>query len=210
MADTIVHVQDRTLPILEAAKRAFAEKGFDGASMQDLARAAGMSAGNFYRYFASKNAIVEAMIANDMAQVQADFQRIIQSDRPLENLMAAMTERIDDLRCACDGPLWAEIHAAAARRPQISQIVMSMEATVLDNLLTVFARVSGLDEAAARARFSGHAAFLMFLFKGALQQTLAQACQEPRKMRSDLRELILSTMKQTLDDVARAAAHSTD
>lgn len=210
MSDTLVHVQDRTLPILEAAKRAFAEKGFDGASMQDLARAAGMSAGNFYRYFPSKNAIVEAMIANDMAGVEADFQRIIQSDRPLENLMSALIDRIDDLRCTSDGPLWAEIHAAAARRPQISQIVMSMESAVLGNLLTVFARVSGLDEAEARARFCGHAAFLMFLFKGALQQSLAQGCEAPRKMRSELRELILSTMKQTLDDVARVAAHSTD
>ncbi len=34
--------------ILAQARAAFVEKGFDGASMQDLARAAGMSAGNFY------------------------------------------------------------------------------------------------------------------------------------------------------------------
>ena len=51
MPDTTHFHEDRSTGILEAARRAFAEKGFDGASMQDIARAAGMSAGNFYRYF---------------------------------------------------------------------------------------------------------------------------------------------------------------
>ena len=50
----------RSVEILEGVRRAFSEKGFDGASMQDLARACGMSVGNFYRYFPSKAAIVAA------------------------------------------------------------------------------------------------------------------------------------------------------
>ena len=53
--------------ILERIKAVFAEKGFDGASMQDLARSAGMSAGNFYRYFPSKDAIIAAMVERDLA-----------------------------------------------------------------------------------------------------------------------------------------------
>ena len=51
----------RSADLLSRVKGVFAAKGFDGASMQDLARAAGISAGNFYRYFPSKNAIIEAM-----------------------------------------------------------------------------------------------------------------------------------------------------
>lgn len=210
MPDTLAIPHDRAIPILVAARSAFAEKGFDGASMQDLARAAGMSAGNFYRYFPSKNAIVEAMIAHDLMGVEADFQRIIQSDRPLEALREALAWRIDSPGCLAEGPLWAEIHAAAARRPQIARIVCRMEEAVLGYLVSVFARITGLSEAEAAERFSGHAAFLVFLFKGAMQQPTAEACQLAPKMRSDLRELILSTMKQTLDDVALAATHPTD
>ncbi|MBS0564541.1 MAG: TetR/AcrR family transcriptional regulator [Proteobacteria bacterium] len=210
MPDTLAIPQDRAIPILAAARSAFAEKGFDGASMQDLARAAGMSAGNFYRYFPSKNAIVEAMIAHDLMGVEADFQRIIQSDRPLDALREALAWRLDNPACLAEGPLWAEIHAAAARRPQIARIVGRMEEAVLGYLLTVFARIAGLPPAEAEERFSGHAAFLVFLFKGTMQQASAETCQLAPKMRSDLRELILSTMKQTLDDVARAATHPTD
>ena len=43
----------RSAMILASVRRAFTEKGFDGASMQDLAREAGMSVGHFYRYFPS-------------------------------------------------------------------------------------------------------------------------------------------------------------
>ena len=41
--------EQRIAEIIVSVRTAFAEKGFDGASMQDLARAAGMSVGNFYR-----------------------------------------------------------------------------------------------------------------------------------------------------------------
>ena len=65
---------------------AFAEKGFDGASMQDLARAAGMSVGNFYRYFASKAAIVQALIALDLEEMARDFLPIFASDDPIATM----------------------------------------------------------------------------------------------------------------------------
>ena len=89
MPDASYDSDDRTALILESVKRAFAEKGFDGASMQDLARAAGMSAGNFYRYFPSKDAIVSAMIMRDLAEVKADFACLLASPDPAEALFAA-------------------------------------------------------------------------------------------------------------------------
>ena len=53
----------RSSAILQSVRSAFAEKGFDGASMQDLARAAGMSAANFYRYFPSKAELYVEVLA---------------------------------------------------------------------------------------------------------------------------------------------------
>ncbi len=72
----------RSAEILASVRQAFVEKGFDGASMQDLARAAGMSVGNFYRYFPSKAAIIKAMIEVDLAEIQRDFATILGSRRP--------------------------------------------------------------------------------------------------------------------------------
>ncbi|KAB1074436.1 TetR/AcrR family transcriptional regulator [Methylobacterium planeticum] len=44
--------------ILDAAEACFVRNGFHRTTMQDLARAAGMTAGNIYHYFESKEALV--------------------------------------------------------------------------------------------------------------------------------------------------------
>jgi AcrR family transcriptional regulator len=88
----------RTAEILALVRVAFAEKGFDGASMQDLARAAGMSVGNFYRYFPSKAAIVQGLIDQDLAEMEAEFLTVLQSPAPMEGLRGLMQARLDDHR----------------------------------------------------------------------------------------------------------------
>lgn len=207
MTDAVLCFDDRTTEILAGAKRAFAEKGFDRASMQDLARAAGMSAGNFYRYFPSKNAIVAEMIARDLAGVKLDFEVIQTSTDPTQALFEIFRHRIDDLDRA-DGPLWAEIDAAALRDPGIGQVVDQMETEIAQFLVTIFARISGLPMATALKMFSGHAAFFVMVFKGASQRLSGRGCQLPDQTRKDLRALILRTIEQTLTEIgaARCAA----
>ena len=48
--------------ILAAAKRLFAERGFHGASVSDLARATGLPVGSIYTYFENKDAIARTVI----------------------------------------------------------------------------------------------------------------------------------------------------
>ena len=50
--------------ILDAAMACFEKAGPDGASMQDIVAESGMSAGAIYRYFDSKEAIIEAVAAD--------------------------------------------------------------------------------------------------------------------------------------------------
>jgi AcrR family transcriptional regulator len=54
--------------ILDGARRIFLADGFDGASMNDIARAAGVSKGTLYVYFPSKLGLFEALIRFDRAQ----------------------------------------------------------------------------------------------------------------------------------------------
>lgn len=49
--------------ILDGARKVFMDLGFDGASMNEIARAAGVSKGTLYVYFADKHALFEALIA---------------------------------------------------------------------------------------------------------------------------------------------------
>ena len=110
--------------------------------MQDLARAAEMSAGNFYRYFPSKNAIVEAIIERELDVVRGEFSKVIEADDPLAAFRGMVRHRIetpDD----CEGQIWVEMEAAAARRPEIAALFGRMEAEITRALVAVFARIRG-------------------------------------------------------------------
>jgi AcrR family transcriptional regulator len=54
--------RDRREDILKASLNLFAEKGFHGTSMRDIARAAGIAEGLIYHYFASKRDLFRAII----------------------------------------------------------------------------------------------------------------------------------------------------
>lgn len=54
--------------VMDGARAAFLNAGFDGASMNDIARAAGVSKGTLYAYFNSKEQLFEALIREDREQ----------------------------------------------------------------------------------------------------------------------------------------------
>lgn len=54
--------------ILDGARRVFMALGFDGASMGEIARAAQVSKGTLYVYFADKSALFEAIIEEEALQ----------------------------------------------------------------------------------------------------------------------------------------------
>lgn len=190
---------DRTAEILVLVRTAFAEKGFDGASMQDLARAAGMSVGNFYRYFPSKAAIVEALIALDLADMEADFLTVLQSPSPMVGLRALMQQRLQDRRTRNDGQLWAEITAAALRKPEICQAACAMETQIAAFLTRIFAAETGLSEADITARFPAHAAFAITMFKSA---AMLPPTADP--IRDDLTALIQRAIDMTMGEILAA------
>lgn len=53
---------DRRAALLEAAAGLFAERGFNGVSIEDLGAAVGVSGPAVYRHFSSKQAVLEALL----------------------------------------------------------------------------------------------------------------------------------------------------
>jgi AcrR family transcriptional regulator len=189
----------RSSAILQSVRSAFAEKGFDGASMQDLARAAGMSAANFYRYFPSKSAIVDALIEHDIALIGQDFAAIAGDPRPIEALRRMLHSRIPERQCSEDGALWAEITAAAQRKPDIWACAGRVEEQIRSFMLQIFAAGTGWPLPRVAEVFSAHAAFIIVLFKSA-----SMAATMPAEIREPMTAMILSTIDRTLDEVSGA------
>lgn len=187
----------KTADILDSLRPIFAEKGFDGASMQDLARSAGMSASNFYRYFPSKAAIIQSMITADLERTGHDFERALLNADPLAEMRSLLRERINHHQCSQDGCLWAEIHAVALRRPEIAQIMADMEQQVTSLLVKVFSARTGLSLAAAETAFAPKAALIIALFRSA-----AMIGSPDSAVKVQLTEQIISVIEKTLEDIA--------
>lgn len=187
----------RSVEILEGVRRAFSEKGFDGASMQDLARACGMSVGNFYRYFPSKAAIVAALILRDLAEMEATFREILRSPDPLAGLRATVHARVMERNCQSEGQLWAEITAAALRKAEISAITTQMEHEIVGYLTSIFAKVHALPPDLARQRYYPQAMLIIMLVKASAMHPAETPDEQAR-----LTDLLLRTIDRTIDDVS--------
>lgn len=70
--------------ILEAALRVFRERGFERATMREIASEAKVALGAAYYYFDSKEAIVMAFYARSQERMATDIERILDRSRTLE------------------------------------------------------------------------------------------------------------------------------
>ncbi len=68
--------------ILDAARRLVAERGVDGVSMQQIARAAGVGQGTLYRRYAHKGALCMALLTENVARAQEDVRTYLGSCGP--------------------------------------------------------------------------------------------------------------------------------
>jgi AcrR family transcriptional regulator len=71
--------------LLETAKAAFAEKG-SSASLDEIARAAGVGAGTLYRHFPTRDALIAAVYRNETEQLVAAAERLAKAHPPVTAL----------------------------------------------------------------------------------------------------------------------------
>ncbi len=62
--------------ILDGARRTFLSKGFDGTSMQDVAKAAGVSKGTLYVYFTNKEDMFQALVVRECLASQQAIRKL--------------------------------------------------------------------------------------------------------------------------------------
>lgn len=74
------HLERRRQQILDAAQTCFARKGLHATTMQDVFTESGLSAGAVYRYFKSKNDIIEALATEATVDLRATLTEAVYSD----------------------------------------------------------------------------------------------------------------------------------
>ncbi len=159
---------DRHDLIVAAAERAFVRHGFHAATMQQVAEEAGMSAGNLYRYFPSKEAIVEGICARDQRERAAAFATLVGGDGVLATLAAMLRDHLL-AKPREKAIMIVEITAEAARNPRIAAMTLAIDADVLSGLVMLVEAAKAKGEAAASldAEFAARVVFTLVsgLFK---------------------------------------------
>ncbi len=122
------NAETRRQQIVDAAAACVRRAGFHGASMAEIAKAAGLSVGQIYRYFENKEAVVAAIVARDMAEMRDKFSVLQNSGEPLleaivDSCVQSMNDQYDIQRSA----LMLEVLAEAARNPQVAAIVQAAD-----------------------------------------------------------------------------------
>lgn len=114
----------RRQQIQDAAATCFRRSGFHGASMQEIARTANLSVGQIYRYFENKEAIIAAIVEQDLADKREKFAEFYETTGDMaqymvENCAGAIDKFWDRERAA----LMLEVLAEAARNPKVAAIL---------------------------------------------------------------------------------------
>jgi AcrR family transcriptional regulator len=166
--------------LVAAAAAVFAEKGYDRAGVQEIARRAGFTTGAIYGRFRGK---AELLLAAIEAQSDDEFEQLFAEHRfkgkATDIIMTVgshlVTEEFDNGQA-----LLLEAFVAARREPEVARMLRGIIEQRAENLITLIddgKRTGGIDptlDTLAMVRFC-HAVGLGFLLFGAVDMSRPEA-----------------------------------
>jgi AcrR family transcriptional regulator len=132
--------------VLDAAQEVFAARGPD-ASLEEIARRAGVGIGTLYRHFPTREDLVEAAFQERLDALQARAEELLTADDPAEALATWLREQLVHAR-SCQG-LGAEAMLAMlahrAEQPTACEAMRRAGSALLDRARDAGAVRSGVD-----------------------------------------------------------------
>ncbi|GBD49143.1 TetR/AcrR family transcriptional regulator [Methylopila sp. Yamaguchi] len=166
--------EDQRRRILDAAIACFARGGFHATGMQAICAEAGMSPGGLYRYFPSKEAIIEAIVERDRADIAPQLLPLLEAD----DVVGAL---IDTARAFMTGNLmpeslviFPELNAEVVRNPAVRAIAERCEDEMRDILVRVLERGMRLGQIDPTLNALDAVRLLMAMTDGVLMRLLIE------------------------------------
>jgi AcrR family transcriptional regulator len=163
--------------IVDGARKVFMDLGFDGASMGEIARAAGVSKGTLYVYFADKNRLFEAIVEEEVFQ-QRELAFNFDPERDVASTLREFGQAYIELVCRPGGgSAIRTVMAIAERMPEVGRRFYEevLEKTINRLAAYLEARVAAKDLAIDDCQFAASqflllcqaSLFLPFIFQAA-------------------------------------------
>ena len=144
---TRLSAQERRQQLLEVAGGLFAEHGFHGLSMEQLADAAGVSKPVLYQHFPSKRELYLALMQDAIAEMESQIRKALEGTRDnrarVEGAIAAYFDFVEDRRSRLI------FGAYEAADPDARDAVEEANRRTAEAVGQLIAEDAGLDRAAA-------------------------------------------------------------
>lgn len=138
----------RRIEILSAAAVCFARSGFHQTTVHEICAELGMSPGNLYNYFLSKEDIIKCIVENNLKSASKWFDGLETSSDLMAFLELMAKHYLEDPHTHSESSIWVEIKAESRRNPVIAQINEQIDSSVRTRIS------AALQSAVARGQLS--------------------------------------------------------
>jgi TetR/AcrR family transcriptional regulator, fatty acid metabolism regulator protein len=119
LTDRSIVQQHRRKRILDAAIRVFAEHGYHGARVGDIAKDAGVAHGLLYHYFASKDDVLRTIFVENWGELIQRFRAVEAADEPPREKLEGIAKIL--LRTWRNDPALVTVMVREVARSQLLQ-----------------------------------------------------------------------------------------
>ena len=119
LTDGSIAPRDKRKRILDAAVRVFAEHGYHGARVGDIAKDAGVAHGLLYHYFTSKDDVLRTIFVENWGELIARFRAVEAADEPAEAKLEGIAKIL--LRTWRNDPALVTVMVREVARSQLLQ-----------------------------------------------------------------------------------------
>lgn len=176
--------------ILEAAADCFSTKGFQGTRTADICAAAGISSGNLFHYFPSKQAIFTAIFEQDGTDNAELFARAMEADDSLEALLGFADFMVSQTEYPHLAGLMLEVIANAKRDSDFTILLDRNDRENRDGLTLLLRKAADAGQIDPTLDPVSAANWIMLLIEGTFVRASAGSDFRPHEERSMLRRMI--------------------
>ena len=185
----------QTARIMEAARKRFVQSGFRGASMHDICREAGMSPGALYRYFPSKESIIEAIAEQDRQADLANMMNIGNGPTLIDGFMNAIMTHFQDVHARGMAPLFTEIRAESMRNEAVAACCAKNEMLFV-NIFNAFLEQAKADKRIDPvAEIDAIVPIMMALGEGMIMSDILEKGVKPESIEAILRAMTIAILR---------------
>jgi len=183
--------------IVDAAVECFARRGFHATTTAEICAAAGMSPGNLFHYFDSKDAIIQAIAEEDQRETAAMFAQLEDVDDVLAGLIAMAEAAVALSTDQVYARISIEVAAEATRNPKITALFAANEAQTKDALVRLLKRGADRGQIDSALNAEVAAAWLIALLDGAIGRAVMDPAFDVQAHAPMLRVLIERFLRPT-------------